>query len=117
MKIHSVTFANINSIKRSLKNPIVIRFDQTPIVDAGLFAITGPTGAGKTTILDAITVALYGRVPRYGSDNPTELMTRHTGECFSEVEFEIKGIQYRSKWSLRRARGKAKGRLQSVVME
>jgi exonuclease SbcC len=31
---------------------------------AGLFAITGQTGAGKSTILDALCLALYGKIPR-----------------------------------------------------
>ncbi len=38
-----------------------IDFDE--LSDAGLFLLTGPTGAGKTTILDAVCFALYGTVP------------------------------------------------------
>jgi len=51
MKILAVRFQNLNSLKGEHE----IRFDRSPLSEAGLFAITGPTGAGKTTILDAIT--------------------------------------------------------------
>ncbi|OKL40158.1 AAA family ATPase [Pontibacter flavimaris] len=113
MKILSVRFQNLNSLKGEHE----IRFDQSPLAEAGLFAITGPTGAGKTTILDAITVGLYGLVHRHSNDKPLELMTRHTAECFSEVEFEANGKRYRSKWHLRRSRGKVEGNIQPVHME
>ena len=38
--------------------------DFTTLSETGLFGIFGPTGSGKSTILDAITFALYGRVER-----------------------------------------------------
>jgi len=112
MKIISIKFLNLNSLKGLHE----IRFDKAPFEENGLFAITGPTGAGKTTILDAITVALYGRVHRHNKE-VSEIMSRHTSECFSEVEFEVKGRIYRSKWSLRRSRGKVDGALQAEKIE
>lgn len=112
MKIISIKFLNLNSLKGQHE----IRFDRPPFTESGIFAITGPTGAGKTTILDAITVALYGRVHRHTKD-VFEIMTRHTGESFAEVEFEVKDKLYRAKWSIRRSRGKAEGQLQTQKME
>ena len=34
--------------------------------DADFFALVGPTGSGKSTIIDAMTFALFGSVPRWG---------------------------------------------------
>ena len=112
MKILSVKFKNLNSLRGEHK----IDFSQPPFSETGLFAITGPTGAGKTTILDAITVALYGKVHRHNRD-VDEIMSRHTGECYSELEFEAKNAIYRAKWSLHRAGSKADGKLQQERME
>ncbi|MCU0425490.1 MAG: AAA family ATPase [Candidatus Kapabacteria bacterium] len=113
MKIASVRFSNINS----LRGEHCIEFDAAPFAESGLFLITGDTGAGKTTILDAITVALYGRAARYDKDKPESLLSRGAGECYAEVEFEAQNKRYRAKWSLSRARKKADGALQPDKME
>ena len=114
MKIISLRFKNINSLKGEWK----IDFSQEPFASNGLFAITGATGAGKTTLLDAICLALYHRTPRLNEPSPADkVMTRHAGECLSEVEFEVKGKRYRAFWEVRRARGAAEGKLQPPKVE
>ena len=85
-----------------------------PLVSAGLFAITGPTGSGKSTILDAVTLALFGKAARYGNDIPEDMMTRQCGECSAEVTFEVPSGRYRAEWHLHRARKKASGNLQGA---
>lgn len=110
MKILKLKALNINSLKGEFE----IDFT-TFLNNNALFAIIGPTGSGKSTILDVITCALYGRTPRL--KNPNDLMARHTGECFCEVEFEIKGEIYRSSWTQKRARKKADGKFQTAKME
>ena len=110
MKILKVKLLNINS----LKGEFSIDFQEF-LKDESLFAITGPTGAGKSTLLDVITCALYSKTPRL--KNPNELMSKHTGECLCEVEFEVKGKSYRSSWGVSRARKKPDGNFQPAKMD
>ena len=96
MQILKLSFENINS----LKGAWTIDF-QAPDFRSGIFAIVGPTGSGKTTILDAICLALYGHTPRIGSitQNANEVMNRDCDSCRSSLEFKTLSGRYRATWS------------------
>ncbi|SHK47558.1 exonuclease SbcC [Desulfatibacillum alkenivorans DSM 16219] len=115
MRILRLRFKNLNSLPGEWE----IDFNSVDYTSSGIFTISGPTGSGKTTVLDAICLALYGQTPRLpsitGSSN--EIMTRHTGECFSEVEFTTNSGRYICHWSQRRARNKPDGNLQGYKHE
>jgi DNA repair protein SbcC/Rad50 len=110
MKILELRFKNLNS----LYGEWIIDFTNPEYVSSGIFALTGPTGAGKSTILDAICLALYGATPRLGkiTKSGNEIMSRQTGECYAEVLFESQAGRFRCHWEQRRARKKTDGNLQ-----
>ena len=110
MRILSVRIHNLNS----LTGDWTIRLDGPEYEAGGIFAITGPTGAGKSTILDAICLALYGRTPRLDkvTKSSNEIMSRQTAECMAEVCFRTLRGEYRCCWSQNKAGKKISGNLQ-----
>ncbi|GAF53963.1 LOW QUALITY PROTEIN: exonuclease SbcC [Psychrobacter sp. JCM 18900] len=115
MRLIELRLKNLNSLKGEWH----IDFADTAFTNEGIFAITGQTGAGKTTILDAICLALYGETQGLISisKSSNEVMTRQTAACFAEVVIDLNGEQYRCRWGQRRAYNKADGNLQDATHE
>ncbi|NUG50687.1 AAA family ATPase [Acinetobacter lactucae] len=126
MKILSIRIKNL----ASLSDEHFIDFESTPLAHAGLIAIVGKTGAGKSTILDAMCLALFNRVPRLkdsdgklkdvdGSElltnSPLTVLRRGTGHGFAELCFIAQDQKrYLARWEIKRARENPNGKLQSV---
>ncbi len=129
MKLQKLTIHNIASIEDA-----VIDFEAQPLADSEVFLITGKTGSGKSTILDAICLALFANTPRLKSTqmegntkdeekditikDPRQLMRRNTGEASVTLTFMgSNGVHYEATWEVARARKKATGNLQNKTWQ
>lgn len=124
MKLLKLEILNLASLDRP--DGEVINFEEGALKDSTIFSIVGSTGSGKSTILDAICLALYNRAPRYprqkGDRNqkievygdpdeseknriaPTDcrnILTRGTKFGYSKLTFLANnGTIYRAEWSV-----------------
>ena len=114
MKILNLKFKNINSLSGENE----IDFTSPIFTHEGLFAITGKTGSGKSSILDAISLALYGKTPRVditGAENA--VMTRGEKDCYAEIVFEVAGKKWKSSWKQERARTGTLKQVERVIAD
>lgn len=132
MKITRIKACNL----ASLAGVVELDLLKGSLGQAGLFAITGPTGSGKTTILDAACLALFDQTPRLaeadrrvkisrqgsglegiGARSPLSLLRHDAGSGYAEVDFEgVDGRPFTARWEVRRAGDKPSGRLQAQKM-
>ena len=85
MRPHKLTLEGFTSFREKL---------ELDFAGLDLFAITGPTGAGKSSLIDAIVFALYGQVPRVGDDY--KQLISHGAERLSVMlEFGVGKERYR----------------------
>ena len=88
MKILNLRYKNVSSLKGEGE----IDFSDACFKE-GLFLITGVTGAGKSSLLDIISMALYAQTPRL-KKNHSSFMTQNSEDSFCELHFELNNIIY-----------------------
>jgi len=106
MKINSVTASGFGPFKS--KQCV----DFTAFDGEGLFLISGKTGAGKSSILDAVTFALYGSTPRYDGHTEARYRSDHVGigeDTEVSVDFTVADGRYRVTRSPEYSRPKQRG--------
>lgn len=82
----------------SFREPCTVDF-----ADAELFVITGPTGSGKSSLIDGMVFALYGAVPRYEDAKLVyPLITTGTSEARVRFDFSVGDVVYTAARVVRR---------------
>ena len=137
MRLLKLEILNLASLDKNEGE--VIDFENGALKNSNIFSIVGPTGSGKSTILDAICLALYNRAPRYPRKkgerkgieiygNPDEseknrlsptdcrnILTRGKKNGYSKLTFLANnGNVYRSEWHVSRPKSKY-GNAQTIL--
>jgi exonuclease SbcC len=87
----------------TFRAPTVVDFG-----DVDLFALVGPTGAGKTSVIDAVTFALYGTVPRLDDRRAVApVISQNLTEARIRLDFTVDGVAHAAVRVVRATKGGA----------
>ena len=65
------------------------RRTEIDFAEADLFVLSGPTGSGKSSVIDGMTFALYGSIPRVGKGSVEPLISAQADSCRVEFKFSV----------------------------
>ncbi|MDQ0246554.1 exonuclease SbcC [Bacillus fengqiuensis] len=96
MKPITLTIAGLHSFREKQ----VIDFET--LCEGGVFGIFGPTGSGKSSILDAMTLALYGKVER-AANNTQGILNHAEKELHVAFTFELENAENKYRYTVERS--------------
>lgn len=83
----------------------LVDFRQIARSDIAFFSLTGPTGSGKSSLVDAMIFALYGRIPRLGGRAVAPVISAGADRARVRLDFEVDGEEYTAVRYARRTSG------------
>ena len=108
MKPVYLEFSGINSFKEKAT------IDFRRLLSGGIFGIFGDTGSGKSTILDAIHLAIYNRIER-ASGSIADCINHHSEKAVVIFDFEIVNEGVRHTYRVHRERGRKQGSVKAYL--
>lgn len=86
----------------AFRQRVVVDFTRALETDTALFSLSGPTGSGKSSLIDAMIFALYGRIPRLGAQLVAPVISAGADRCRVRLDFEADGDVYTAVREVRR---------------
>ncbi|MFO7298647.1 MAG: SMC family ATPase [Actinomycetes bacterium] len=89
----------------AFRSRVVVDFARALETDTAFFSLSGATGSGKSSLIDAMIFALYGRIPRLGQREVAPVISAGADRCRVRFDFEADGSVFTAVREVRRTAG------------